>query len=102
MKQIVTIVKPFRAQAVLDALERMPVQSVLVMEGKGFGRQKDQLPRYLGSEYNYVYLPKIEIHILLDDEFVPDVLERISSIARTGRIGDGKVLVFPVIASIDF
>jgi nitrogen regulatory protein PII len=101
MKQIVAIVKPFRAQAVLEAIADFPIESVLVAEAKGFGRQKDQLPRYVGSEYSGVYLPKIEISLLAPDEAVDGVLARIIEVARTGRIGDGKIFVFPVIAQID-
>lgn len=102
MKKIVAVVKPFRAQAVLEAISDLDVDTVLVSEAKGYGRQKDKLPRYVGSEYNPVYLPKIEITILTSDESSEKVLQRIEETARTGRIGDGKILVFAVAAQIDF
>lgn len=102
MKQIVAIVKPFRAQEVLEAIGEFETTMVLVSEAKGYGRQKELLPKYLGSEYSAVYLPKIEIQILLADELVERVLDRIVEVARTGRIGDGKILVFPARAEIDF
>lgn len=102
MKKIVAVVKPFRAQPVLDAIGDMNLETVLVSEAKGYGRQKDKLPLYQGSEYNHVYLPKIEITVLVPDEMAEEVVERISQVARTGRIGDGKILVFPVLAEIEF
>lgn len=102
MKHLMAIVKPFRAQAVLEAIGEYETTLVTVSEARGFGRQKDLLPRYLGSEYSHVYLPKIAIMVLLADELVGPVTERIASVARTGRIGDGKILVFPAAAEIDF
>lgn len=102
MKQIVAIVKPFRAQAVLEAVGDFEVDTVCVSEAKGYGRQKDRLPLYRGSEYNPVYLPKIEITILADDRISEKIVERIVEIARTGRIGDGKILVFDITLEADF
>ncbi|MFO0946041.1 MAG: P-II family nitrogen regulator [Planctomycetota bacterium] len=96
------IIKPFQAKAVLEAMGEFPIDTVLVSEAKGYGRQKDLLPQYRGSEYNLVYLPKIEIRILLPDELADVVIERLVEVSRTGRIGDGKILVFPVIAEFDF
>ena len=101
MKTVVAIVKPFRAQAVLEAIGEFRVDTVLVREAKGYGRQKDQLPLYLGSEYSHVYLPKIEITVSLADDLVDPVLARIVEVARTGRIGDGKIFVVPVFAEFD-
>lgn len=102
IKKIVALVKPFRAQAVLEAISDLDIETVLVSEAKGYGRQKDKLPLYRGSEYNHVYLPKIEITLMVPSDRVEEVIERVSQVARTGRIGDGKILVFPVIAEIEF
>lgn len=102
MKQIVAMVKPFRAQAVLEAMGEFKVDTVCVAEAMGYGRQKDRLPLYRGSEYNPVYLPKIEITILAEDTDAPKIVARIVEIARTGRIGDGKILVFDVFGEADF
>lgn len=102
MKQIVAIVKPFRAQAVLEAIGDFEVDTVCVSEAKGYGRQKDRLPLYRGSEYNPVYLPKIEITILVDGRLAERIVDRIVEIARTGRIGDGKILVFDISLEADF
>lgn len=93
MTQIITLVKPFRAEAVLAALEPINILAGTVREVMGYGRQKNRLHRYLGSEYNDSFLPKVEITIFIEDEDVPAVLRAIVSQARTGRIGDGKILV---------
>jgi nitrogen regulatory protein PII len=91
--QIVALVKPFRAEAVLAALESIEVLGGTVREAMGFGRQKNRLHRYLGSEYSDSFLPKVEITVFVEDENVAEALRAIVSQARTGRIGDGKILV---------
>ena len=91
--QIIALVKPFRAEAVLLALGSINILAGTVREAMGYGRQKNRLHRYLGSEYNNSFLPKVEITIFVEDEDVPAVLRAIVSQARTGRIGDGKILV---------
>jgi len=93
--QITAMVKPFRAQAVLAALEPIEILGGTVREVMGYGRQKNRLHRYLGSEYNASFLPKVEITVFVADEDVPAALKAIVSQARTGRIGDGKILVLP-------
>lgn len=102
MKQLIAVIKPFRAQAVLEAIGELETLLVLVSEAKGYGRQKELLPKYLGSEYSHAYLPKIEITVLLSDDLVEPVIDRINTVARTGRIGDGKIFVFDAEAEIDF
>lgn len=99
MKLLIVFVKPFRARAVLAALEALDLRAGSVREAMGFNRQKERLHRYLGSEYNSSFLPKIEIQVLVPDEVVPEALKAISSNARTGRMGDGKVLVLPCLDS---
>jgi nitrogen regulatory protein PII len=101
MKAILAVVKPFRAQAVLAEILQFGVDHLQVSEARGFGRQKDQLPRYVGSEYSPVYLPKIEIRMLVQDHLAEPIVERIAEVARTGRQGDGKVVVLPVLGAID-
>jgi nitrogen regulatory protein P-II 2 len=96
MKQLSVVVKPFRAEAVLKVLEDLGVDSWFVREAKGYSRQKGYLDRYLGGEYSMAFLPKVEIVALVDDQEVEKVSEAVVKIARTGRIGDGKVFVIPV------
>ena len=93
MKQLTIVVKPFRAEAVLRAIEELGVDACVVREAKGFGRQKNYLERYVGSEYSMAFLPKVEISIWVGDERANDVAEALTKAARTGRIGDGKVFV---------
>src|SRR6516165_1984169 len=93
MKQLTIVVKPFRAEAVLRAIAEEDVTACVVQEAKGYSRQKGYLDRYLGSEYSMAFLPKVEISVWVNDEAAEDVADRIVRSARTGRIGDGKILV---------
>jgi nitrogen regulatory protein PII len=93
--QIIALVKPFRAAAVLAALESIEVLGVTVREAMGYGRQKDRLHQYLGSEYNASFLPKVELAVFVREQDVPAAVRAIVGQARTGRIGDGKILLLP-------
>ncbi|HKI17099.1 MAG TPA: P-II family nitrogen regulator [Isosphaeraceae bacterium] len=95
MVQIIALVKPFRAHAVLAALESLPVLGGTVREAMGYGRQKDRLHQYLGSEYSSSFVPKVELTLFVEAEHAPAVVKAIVSQARTGRIGDGKILILP-------
>jgi nitrogen regulatory protein PII len=95
VKLIVAIVKPYRAEEVLDALAHAPVEACSVREVKGYGRQKSYLDEYRGSEYSLAFLPKVEITLWVDDLRVEEVLRTVVDAARTGRMGDGKILVLP-------
>ena len=95
MKQIVAVVKPYLAEKVLDALKSLPIEACDVCEVKGYSRQKSYLDQYRGSEYSMAYLPKVQITLWVDapgaeDEAVRTIVE----IARSGRMGDGKLFVF--------
>lgn len=96
MKQIVAIVKPFVAEKVLEALRRAPVEALNVREVKGYGRQKSYLSEYSETEYSLAFLPKVEITVWVDDTRADELVTRIGEVARTGRMGDGKVFVLPV------
>lgn len=102
MRYVIAVVKPFRAAAVLAELAKLEVAGVGVTEARGYGRQKDQLPRYREGEYGHVYLPKIEIRILVRAEDVEAVVAAVRQAARTGRIGDGKLTVLPVEGVVSF
>jgi nitrogen regulatory protein PII len=95
MKQLTIVVKPFRAEAVLRAIAELGVTACAVREAKGYGRQKGYLDRYRGSEYSTAYLPKVEITVWVTDEQATALNEAVPKVARTGRIGDGKVFVVP-------
>lgn len=96
MKQIIAIVKPFLAEKVLTALKRAPLEALHVREVKGFGRQKNYLAQYGDSEYSMAFLPKVEITMWVDDARVEETLRKVVSVARTGRMGDGKIFVVPI------
>ena len=96
MKEVIAVVKPFLAERVLEALKLAPLEACTVREVKG-GRQKNYLDRYGDSEYSLAFLPKVEIQMWVDDARVDEVIERVLEVARTGRMGDGKVFVMPVI-----
>jgi nitrogen regulatory protein PII len=94
MKQIIAVVKPYLAERVLEAVGQAAVECD-VSEVKGYGRQKNYLDEYRGSEYSMAYLPKVEISLWVEDQSVEEVLRLIVETARTGRMGDGKILVLP-------
>jgi len=98
LKQIVAIVKPYLVEQVLEALKRAPLEACTVREVKGYGRQKSYLDQYAGSEYALAYLPKVEITLWVDDARVEETVRKIVDVARTGRMGDGKIFVLPVLA----
>jgi nitrogen regulatory protein PII len=97
MKQVLAVVKPFLAEKVLDALKLAPIEACGVREVKGYGRQKSYLDEYRGSEYSMAYLPKVEITLWVEDPRVEEVVRSIVEVARTGRIGDGKIFVLPTL-----
>ena len=95
MKQFTVVVKPFRAEAVLQAAARVGVRDGVVREAKGYSRQKGYLERYIGSEYSLAFLPKVEITAWVEDDKAEELAAAITGVARTGRIGDGKVFAVP-------
>lgn len=97
MKQIVAIVKPFLAEKVLESLRLAPLEALHVREVKGYGRQKSYLDQYGDSEFSMAFLPKVEISMWVDDARAEEILRKVQKAARTGRIGDGKILVLPAI-----
>lgn len=93
MKQIIAIVKPYLAERVLDRLATAPLEALSVQAVKGFGRQKSYLDQYTQTEYDSEFLPKVEITMWIEDTRCQEVLQQVISVARTGRIGDGKLFV---------
>ncbi len=101
MKQVVAIVRPFLAERVIENLRSIPVEALNVTEVKGHGRQKSYLDRYSQNEYSLAFLPKVEICLWVEDGLVAEAVKRISEIARSGRMGDGKIFVMPVPLAVD-
>ena len=96
MKLVSAIIKPFKLDDVREALSEIGVQGITVTEVKGFGRQKGHTELYRGAEYVVDFLPKVKIEIVVRDEDVERCVETITSAARTGKIGDGKIFVTTV------
>ncbi len=96
MKLITAIIKPFKLEAVKEALTLVGVEGMTVTEVKGFGRQKGHTEIYRGSEYTVDFLPKIKLELVVTDELKDKVVAAIVNGAKTGKIGDGKVFISPV------
>ena len=96
MKKIEAIIKPFKLDEVKEALHEVGVSGITVTEAKGFGRQKGHTELYRGAEYVVDFLPKVKIEVVVEDGLVDNAVEAIAAVAKTGRIGDGKIFVIPV------
>ncbi len=96
MKKIEAIIKPFKLDEVKDALHEIGLQGLTVVEAKGFGRQKGHTELYRGAEYVVDFLPKVKIEVVCADDLAERAIEAITTAARTGRIGDGKIFVSDV------
>ncbi|HEY3694267.1 P-II family nitrogen regulator [Phenylobacterium sp.] len=97
MKKIEAIIKPFKLDEVKEALQEMGVQGMTVIEAKGYGRQKGHTELYRGAEYVVDFLPKIKIEVVITDGQLQAALEAVTSAARTGRIGDGKIFISEIL-----
>ncbi|ABD79496.1 P-II family nitrogen regulator [Saccharophagus degradans] len=93
MKLITAVIKPFKLDAVREALSEIGVQGITVTEVKGFGRQKGHTELYRGAEYVVDFLPKTKLEVAVADNQVDSVVETISKAAHSGKIGDGKIFV---------
>ena len=93
MKKIEAVIKPFKLDEVKEALQELGVQGMTVLEAKGYGRQKGQTELYRGAEYVVDFLPKMKIEVVVSDDQLAAAIEAITTAARTGRIGDGKIFV---------
>jgi nitrogen regulatory protein P-II 2 len=96
MKIVTAIIKPFKLDEVRDALTAIGVHGLTVTEVKGYGRQKGHTEIYRGAEYAVSFLPKLKIEVAVNAELVAKVIDAITTTARTGQIGDGKIFVAPV------
>jgi nitrogen regulatory protein PII len=96
MKKIEAIIKPFKLDDVKEALNEIGIQGMTILEVKGYGRQKGHKEIYRGAEYVVDFIPKIKIEIVVDASRADEVVRKIQDAANTGKIGDGKIFVFPV------
>src|SRR6202041_3552637 len=93
MKLITAIIKPFKLDEVRESLSALGVQGMTVTEVKGYGRQKGHTEIYRGAEYAVSFLPKIKIEVAVASDQVDKTIDAITSAAKTGQIGDGKIFV---------
>ncbi len=96
MKKIEAIIKPFKLDEVKDALNEIGIHGMTVTEVKGFGRQKGHTELYRGAEYIVDFIPKIKLEIVAPDNLASKVVSTIEQVAKTGKIGDGKIFVSTV------
>jgi nitrogen regulatory protein P-II 1 len=96
MKNIETIVRPFKLEEIKDALEEIGIHGMTVTEAKGWGRQKGHTEVYRGAEYEVDFVPMVKLEVVVADADADRVMSVILKIARTGQIGDGKIFVTDV------
>ena len=94
MKLVSAIIKPFKLDDVRQALSDIGIMGLTVIEVKGFGRQKGHTELYRGAEYVVDFLPKVKLEVAIKEELLDQAIEAISTTARTGKIGDGKIFVY--------
>ena len=96
MNKIEAIIKPFKLDEVKDILSEIGVHGMTISEVKGYGRQKGHKEIYRGAEYLVDFIPKIKIEIVVEADKTDKVVDAIIKASNTGKIGDGKIFVFPV------
>ncbi|MFQ2102671.1 MULTISPECIES: P-II family nitrogen regulator [Aeromonas] len=100
MKLITAIIKPFKLDDVREAIAQLGVEGLTVTEVKGFGRQKGHTELYRGAEYQVDFLPKVKLEIATQADSVEPIIDAICQAARTGKIGDGKIFVYDLLAAV--
>jgi nitrogen regulatory protein P-II 2 len=100
MKIIIAIIKPFKLEDVRNALNAIGIPGMTTTEVKGYGRQKGHTELYRGAEYAVTFLPKIKIEVAVPSELVEQTIEAITTAAKTGHIGDGKIFVIDIDSAV--
>lgn len=93
MKKIQAIIRHYKLEEVKNAISELGISGMTVSEVRGFGRQRGHKETYRGNEYIVDFLPKVKIEIVVQDDVVPQTVETITQVARTGQIGDGKIFI---------
>lgn len=96
MKKIEAIVQTHKLDAVKDALVSIGIEGMTITEVSGFGKQRGQTQTYRGATFQAEFLPKIKIEIVVEDNQVDSIIEKIIAAAQTGNVGDGKIFIIPV------
>lgn len=97
MKRLDVIIRPHKLEEVREALSQIGVQGMTLTEVKGFGRQRGRTETYRGSEYTVIFVPKLRLEVLVPDSLLERAMQVAGDAARTGRIGDGKIMVTEVV-----
>jgi nitrogen regulatory protein P-II 1 len=100
MKKIEAIIQPFKLEEVKEALKAIGIDGMTISDVRGHGRQKGHREVYRGQEYNVDLLPKVKLELVVPSDRSEEVLRTLSSAARTGKIGDGKIFVYDVAEAI--
>ncbi|HAU47529.1 MAG TPA: P-II family nitrogen regulator [Planctomycetaceae bacterium] len=93
MKKIEAILRHFKLEEVKDSLNEVGIKGMTVTEVRGFGRQRGHTETYRGAEYSVDFLPKVKLEVVVNDDEVQTVIDKIMTVARTGQVGDGKIFV---------
>jgi nitrogen regulatory protein P-II 1 len=93
MKKIEAVLRHYKLEDVKNALTQAGIQGMTVCEVRGFGRQRGHKEQYRGAEYTVDFLPKVKLELVVADNDAAKAIETITSVARTGQIGDGKIFV---------
>jgi nitrogen regulatory protein P-II 1 len=96
MKKIEIITRTHKLEEVKDALTELGIKGMTVVEVKGFGRQRGHKEVYRGAEYQVDFMPKVRIDVIVENDMVAGVIDVVQKTARTGKVGDGKIFVYPV------
>jgi nitrogen regulatory protein P-II 1 len=100
MKKIEAVIKPFKLDAVQRALSELGIEGMAVTEVKGFGRQKGRTEPPRGRSFSPTFLPKVKLEVVVGDSNASRVMDLIVSSAKTGKYGDGKVFVIPIVSAM--
>ena len=96
MKMVTCLVRPEKLESITDMLDKLHIVGMTITDVRGFGRQKGQVEHYRGGEYTIRFVPKVRIDVVVQDEDVKKVMDAVSKVARTEKVGDGKIFVTPV------
>ena len=96
MKMVTCIVRPEKLEPITSALDKLNIVGMTVTDVRGFGRQKGQVEHYRGGEYTIRFINKVRLELVVQDEDVKKVMDAVSKVARTEKVGDGKIFVTPV------
>ncbi|NYF08680.1 nitrogen regulatory protein P-II 1 [Clostridium saccharobutylicum] len=100
MKRIEAIIRPSKLEDIKEALKDNDINGVTISQVMRCGQQRGWTEYHRGTEVITNVLPKIEVKIVVADEKVEDVIELITSIARTGEVGDGKIFVTDIVECV--